>query len=234
MGTGLPDGDGWIRIPKTGSITISGKGHPSIYEGRVSNMAKQLRMVWKNKEPVPAPLPEGYRIVDSSTREYTLDQIAAYWSDNCTELNGGKVFTKNEFLETQWNAPKTAADSIFFVADPDGRLISTATAQIFDEHTGNLHMVGTSMDCKGKGAGRAVCTACVRYFQKHNLTLAHLLTDDFRIPAIKIYVGLGYRPYLYDVDMKDRWTALLPILGLKELEAYDENLDSVILTPAEA
>ena len=56
-----------------------------------------------------------------------------------------------------------------------------------------------------------------------------LNTDDFRKPAIKIYLGLGYRPYLYDDDMAERWHALMDYYGIDELEAYDKDLNDLTM-----
>jgi mycothiol synthase len=42
-----------------------------------------------------------------------------------------------------------------------------------------------------------------------------LSTDDFRIPAIAIYLSLGFRPFLYDDDMQNRWKTILYGMGWK-------------------
>ncbi|MBO4229456.1 MAG: GNAT family N-acetyltransferase [Clostridia bacterium] len=191
----------------------------------------QLMMLWKNEEPtVPSKLAPGCRVIDATCPDYTPEQYADAWNEICTELNG-VPWTREHFFERHWNAPEIPRDGIFFAVTPEGRLFSTATVQQYPDHA-NLHMVGTSMDCKGMGGGRAVCLACVRYFQSHGITRAELLTDDFRIPAIKIYLGLGFRPYLYEPhaeEMKARWEALADVLGIPELPAYDDNSCEVLL-----
>ena len=184
----------------------------------------QLRMVWKDKEPVPYHLAEGCRIIDSTTKEFSHDELADGWTEICTELCGGTRWTREQFYQNHWNDPLIPADGIFFAVNAEGRLFSTATVQVRPGHIGNLHMVGTSMDCKGLGGGRAVCTQVIRYFQKHEIKLAYLNTDDFRIPAIKIYLGLGYRPYLYNDEMPERWHKLMDLFGIRELEACDADL----------
>ena len=91
-------------------------------------------------------------------------------------------------------------------------------------------MVGSCSDVRGVGGGRAVCTAVVEYFKKHEIKLAYLNTDDFRKPAIKIYLDLGYRPYLYEDDMPERWKALMDYFGIDELEAYDKDLNHLMMS----
>ena len=85
-------------------------------------------------------------------------------------------------------------------------------------------MVGTAGDCKGMGGGHAVCLEVVRYFQKHEIKLAYLFTDEFRIPAIKIYLKLGFVPYLYESDMAERWQGVMKDMGIAELDACDGEL----------
>ena len=145
------------------------------------------------------------------------------------KLTGGTPWTREQFYEKMWDDPSIPEDGIFFAVTPEGLIFSTATVQVREGHIGNLHMVGSSSDVRGLGGGRAVCTAVVEYFRKHEIKLAHLSTDDFRKPAIKIYFDLGYRPWLYEPDMAERWHALMDYYGIDELEAYDEDLNDLTM-----
>lgn len=189
----------------------------------------QLRMVWKNASSQPIHLMDGCYVVDRSTEKFTKEQLADGWIDACTELNGGIRWTREQFYKTMWDDPLIPEDGIFFAVTPEGRIFSTATVQVLPGHIGNLHMVGSCADVRGKGGGRAVCSAVIEYFKKHEIRLAYLNTDDFRKPAIKIYLDLGYRPYLYEGDMAERWHALMAYFGIDELEAYDQDLNELIM-----
>lgn len=190
----------------------------------------QLRMVWKNKDPQPITLKDGCYIVNRTTDKFTKEQLADGWIDACIELNGGVQWTREQFYKTMWDDPLIPEDGIFFAVTPEERIFSTATVQVLPGHVGNLHMVGSCSDVRGMGGGRAVCTAVVEYFKKHEIQLAFLNTDDFRKPAIKIYLALGYRPYLYEDDMLERWQALMDYFGIDELEAYDKDLNDLLMT----
>ena len=37
----------------------------------------------------------------------------------------------------------------------------------------------------------------------------HLDTEDERLAALKVYLKLGYVPFLYSAGMEDRWQAVL-------------------------
>lgn len=188
----------------------------------------QLRMVWKDKIPAPVKLKAGCYVVDRTTDKFTKEQLADGWIDACVELNRG-TWTREQFYETMWNDPTIPEDGIFFAVTPEGRIFSTATVQVRPGHIGNLHMVGSCEDVRGMGGGRAVCTAVVDYFRRHEIKEAYLNTDDFRKPAIKIYLDLGYRPYLYAPDMAERWHALMDYFGIDELEAYDAELHEMTM-----
>ena len=189
----------------------------------------QLKMVWKDKEPPAVKLKDGCYIVDRTTDKFTKEQLADGWIDACIELNGGVQWTREQFYKTMWDDPQIPEDGIFFAVTPEGRIFSTATVKVLPGHVGYLHMVGSCSDVRGMGGGRAVCTAVVQYFKKHEIQLAHLDTDDFRKPAIKIYLDLGFRPYLYEDDMPERWHALMDSFGMDKLEAYDKDRNEVLM-----
>ena len=50
-----------------------------------------------------------------------------------------------------------------------------------------------------------------------------LLTDDFRLAAVKTYLDLGWKPWLYLDDMEGRWRALA--------EKFNRDFDSLGCLP---
>ena len=47
-----------------------------------------------------------------------------------------------------------------------------------------------------------------------------LTTDDFRIPAVKVYLSLGFIPVLHDDTMPGRWKAVAAQINRAILPAY--------------
>jgi len=43
-----------------------------------------------------------------------------------------------------------------------------------------------------------------------------LETDDYRLPAIKTYLNLGFEPLLVHENQRDRWRNILSALGVQE------------------
>ena len=56
--------------------------------------------------------------------------------------------------------------------------------------------------------GLATCAAVTARFLSAGYRNIYLKTDDFRLPAIKIYLKLGYAPFLFTPEMKARWEAV--------------------------
>ncbi len=65
----------------------------------------------------------------------------------------------------------------------------------------------------GKGLGRAVSAAVTTRFIGAGFRNIHLYTEDWRLPALKTYLKLGYVPFLYTPGMPERWRAVCAQLG---------------------
>jgi mycothiol synthase len=73
---------------------------------------------------------------------------------------------------------------------------------------GELGWVAGNPAHAGRGLGRAVCAGVVRRFLSAGYRRIYLKTDDFRLPAISVYLRLGFVPFLYGDDMAARWAAI--------------------------
>lgn len=59
---------------------------------------------------------------------------------------------------------------------------------------GYVHWVGVDPSATGAGLGMLITEACLVGFTQRGLTTAVLETDDFRQPAIRTYLRLGFLP----------------------------------------
>jgi mycothiol synthase len=71
--------------------------------------------------------------------------------------------------------------------------------------SGELGWLASDPAHAGKGLGQRVSAAVTARFIEAGYHHINLYTDDFRLPAIKSYLKLGYIPYLYTADMPERW-----------------------------
>lgn len=99
----------------------------------------------------------------------------------------------------------------FFVVEylPDGTIVASAIANHSPSphhpNGGVLDWVMADPEHKGKGLGRAVTIAVTRLLIERGYRRIYLLTDDWRIPALKIYLQLGWQPLILSEDMQARW-----------------------------
>jgi mycothiol synthase len=180
-------------------------------------MAKQLQMIWPETRLAQRPewqMPAEYRL-----RNFREGDEAAY-----LELMHCAGFT-------EWNEDNLNA--VVQNAVPGGI--------IFAEHIASASLAATAMGWykpsllfpdayemgwvaakpthRGKGLGQIVTAAATRVLLDYGAGLIYLQTDDWRLPAIKGYLKLGYVPVYHQPDMKGRWQEVFLKLDLK-MEDY--------------
>lgn len=126
----------------------------------------------------------------------------------------------------EWDADKVAD----YMLDPERRAGShlvdrggEAVAATFatrgkGEKEGTLDYVVCHPDHQNKGLGRAVCSAVLRFWRERGCQRVTLLTDDWRLPAVRLYHNLGFVPLWGRDDMPGRWRAIYAQLGLDGVE----------------
>jgi mycothiol synthase len=177
---------------------------------------QQLQMIWIPGTPVQeiGSLPAGYVL-----RSYQPGDDEAY-----IQLMQSAGFSgwNQENLQRVFNA--CLAGGIYFIEESKtGALAATACAthspREFHPTGGELGWVAVDPRQRGLGLSYWVCSEVVRLFLSHGYTDIYLLTDDFRSPAIYVYLRLGWVPYLCAEDMLKRWQAVYSQLGL----TFDHN-----------
>jgi len=121
------------------------------------------------------------------------------------------ILSKSEFLP----------ERVFFICYDDIP-IATATAWYdpkWGDTTGYLHMVGVAKKHTGKGLGFQVSLAALHQMAKEGREFAVLQTDDFRLPAIKTYLKLGFKPVIVDENQIERWNAIFKQMGINDVSA---------------
>lgn len=69
----------------------------------------------------------------------------------------------------------------------------------------------------GRNLGASVSAAVTQRLIDAGYKNIYLETHDFRLPAIRIYLNLGWVPLLYGVDMPDRWARICDTLDVPYL-----------------
>ena len=97
----------------------------------------------------------------------------------------------------------------------DGKHIATTTAVESPTFKGEgwYRMVGVHADAKGIGAGRTIALAALYALRERGYTSAMLSTDDDRLPAICLYLSLGFEPYYSHESHKERWERIFEAIA---------------------
>jgi mycothiol synthase len=101
---------------------------------------------------------------------------------------------------------------MWVVEQGNGALVATAMAQDNPSPDlgldGEVGWVASDPDHRGRGLGRLVVAAAVARLEAAGYQHIYLKTDDHRLPAIRVYVGLGFEPLYYANGMRERWDAI--------------------------
>ncbi|HUT32190.1 MAG TPA: GNAT family N-acetyltransferase [Planctomycetota bacterium] len=171
----------------------------------------QLQMVWPERllaSPPRAVVPPGY----------VMRQLGAADADAYLALMAKAGFKSWDHEQIEKVLPFVLPGGWFLVEHtPTGRLVATAMARHrpVEGHPGGgeLSWVAADPAHARKGLGMAVCAAVIARFLEAGYRRIYLLTDDWRLPAIRLYLQLGFEPFLARDDMADRWAAVLKQLG---------------------
>lgn len=168
-------------------------------------MARQLRMVRPNLDDLPKlELPDEYGL-----RTYQ-EGDEAHWANIISDSFGGRKRTPQDTHNEIISRDVFVPDGLFFVTHQD-RPVGTACAwrQSVDEtDVGYVHMVGVLGEHTGQKLGKWVSLAVLYYFHEHGFTCSMLDTDDFRMPAIKTYLNLGFVPVYVEDSQHERWKTI--------------------------
>ncbi|MFF2093856.1 GNAT family N-acetyltransferase [Paenibacillus sp. NPDC058174] len=102
-------------------------------------------------------------------------------------------------------------DRLLFICRGDQPVATAAAWERADgeDHSWYLHMVGVLPEYSGKGLGYAVSLAALHKVREAGGESVLLETDDFRLPAIRIYMKLGFQPLHTDESHPERWERIL-------------------------
>ncbi len=172
----------------------------------VTNPDPQLQMAWPthllNKPPAPR-LPAGYALrtyrPGDEPRFYQVMALAGWpgWDDAKLRPWLARIPPESWFM-----AVHEASDEI------------VATAMGLHDHSdehpfgGELGWVAGDPAHAGQGLGMAVCAAVTARLLQMGYRNVHLYTEQWRLAALKQYLKLGYVPFLYSSEMRERWRVI--------------------------
>ena len=184
--------------------------------GRVATVMKlgprsQLRMVWpahrlRNPPTVLPPLGYTLRLYRPGDEEpfYRLMALAGWPGWDQERLR-------------PWQTRMLPGGWFLMVHEESGEVVATAMALRdqgeFGRPGGELGWLACVPAHRGRGLGLVVSAAVTSRLIEEGYRHLHLYTEDWRLAAIKTYLKLGYRPFLYLPEMVERWRVVCGQLG---------------------
>ena len=103
-----------------------------------------------------------------------------------------------------------------FYIEKDGVDIATMTAATHPDfpNEGWCRVIATVPEARGIGAGKAVVLAGMNSLKERGYKSIALSTDDERIPAISLYLSLGFKPLITHESHEGRWKEVLGKLNM--------------------
>ncbi|MEM6751090.1 MAG: GNAT family N-acetyltransferase [Planctomycetota bacterium] len=172
----------------------------------------QLQMRWHEEyAPEEVACPNGYGL-----RGFEAGDEPA-WIDILNRCDFGVWDRKRlDDMLAGARAPLPREGIVF--ATNDGVPIGVANAFLYDGQAGircELGWVGVKPEHRGRSVSAAICERVVRYAQHAGHAEVFLLTEDFRLGAIKTYLRLGFREVLpEDTAVAARWRTVRGVLGM--------------------
>jgi len=159
---------------------------------------EQLQMLKTDRRRESDALPAGYSFVTHS------DAYIPDWIRLITE-GIGPGWTEEHFRTNMTGREGILPEGIFYIVHNNSDVVATATGIIEKDKTGFLHMVSVDKNHRGLGLSAPLSACAINYMYDNKMENIKLTTDDFRIPAIKTYLKLGFIPVFSDETMPGRW-----------------------------
>ena len=103
-----------------------------------------------------------------------------------------------------------------FIVTFDGRPAATCCTipPTSTERRAELGWLSVAPEHQGRGLGYQVCLAVLHFARRMGYDEIYLNTDDWRLPAVKTYLDLGFEPEIIHESHLRRWAAVYEKLGV--------------------
>lgn len=140
----------------------------------------------------------------AAASKVSIEAMEDYWSRLAKDYYPRKALEFDKSLHTPENYIKRLQEEneLLFVAEENGEIIGVATGRILRgyEKEGGLALLGwicVKPSYQGRGVGEAILRHVVEYCKKQKCHKITLNTLPVLIPALKLYLKLGFVPEAY-------------------------------------
>ena len=189
----------WRRAPKPGThADFPDLAPKQLMMAAPKSVAADLRR---------PPLPAGY-----SLRTYRAGD-----DDGWVALlvrSGFAEWDREKFIDFMAQPERRAGSH---VVEHDGQLVAAtfASRKQLEPAIGAVDYVVCLPEHRGRRLGALTTVVVMQYLFDHGYEAIILATDDERMPALKVYLDIGFRPVLNRLDMAPRWLDITNALDSK-------------------
>ena len=166
-------------------------------------------MVWPehlHNAPPAVQRPTGYSLrthrPGDQPRFFQLMELAGWpaWNEDVLQPWLPRILPRGWFMAIHEDSSEIVASAMALHSDvyPSG---------------GELGWLAGDPAHAGKGLGLAVSAAVVGRFIEEGFHVIHLYTENYRLAALKVYLVLGFVPFLYTPEMLELWRVICHQLG---------------------
>jgi mycothiol synthase len=113
-------------------------------------------------------------------------------------------------------------NGLFLVeAEETSKLVATAGAvhnpnpgRFYFPFGGELGYLIVEREHRRLGLGRTVCTAVIKRLLSAGYENIRVCVQEHRQPAIQLYLGLGFQPFLHSTEVQSRWKRVCETIGV--------------------
>ncbi|MGD6805264.1 GNAT family N-acetyltransferase [Rossellomorea vietnamensis] len=164
------------------------------------------------QSPPQPVLPKGYY-----ARNYREDDKLNY--KRILEDEGWKL--SNEELDEFFT--RVLPDGLYFLVNEESEEIVASAVALHNPKSsyytfpfgGDIGFVFTNPVHRNKGLGLYVTSLATKRLISSGYKSIRIVTNDHRLPALKTYLKLGFKPFLYSSDMEERWENVYKKLEIK-------------------
>jgi len=113
-------------------------------------------------------------------------------------------------------------NGLFVVEAPgSAELVATAGAahnpnpgRYYFPFGGELGYLTVDRDHRRRGLGAAVCAAVIGRFHSAGYENIRVCVQEHRLPAMRLYLHLGFEPFLHSTEVEKRWQRVCEAIGV--------------------
>lgn len=176
--------------------------------------------------PLPAfPLPPGYTIRPLEWDPENTSE-ARLW-EQVMESSYAEPYAPGDFFRIMVMNHDYWPGRVFLMFDEHGQACATATSwrrhYLWGKGIGYLLFVGVAKPWQGRGLAKPMTLRILWDFIDKGLHTAILDTEDWRLAALKTYLGLGFTPRIVHENQFERWEKIFKALKMEPV-AYSREI----------